>query len=120
MKQMIHILDKDLEYMERERLCDVDIIYVRSKKCEGVCPYCGQVSHRTHSTYDKRLFNFAVGRQDVKVILMKRTLFCDNAQCKHTTFAQRFNIAPDFLEREEAFKRAYTKYLKECPSQFWA
>jgi transposase len=109
MEEMIHILDENLEYMDREQWGDMDIIYVQSKKCEGVCPYCGQVSHRIHSTYDKNLFKFEVGRQDVRVVLMKRKLFCDNAECNHTTFAQRLVKAPDFLEREEAFKRAYVK-----------
>lgn len=114
MKQMINILDEDLEYVDQERLYGEDLIYVKSKISNGICPYCGQESGRTHSTYDKRLLNFMVGNKEVRVILMNRKLFCDNAACSHTTFAQKLPVKPDLEDREERFKESYRTYVREA------
>lgn len=107
-QQMINILDEDLDYVEQERLYGEDIIYVKSRINSGICPYCGQPSDRTHSTYDKRFLKFMVGFKEVRVILMNRKLFCDNSACTHTTFAQKLPLKPDFEDRQERFKKAYS------------
>ncbi len=112
MKQMISILDENLEYVEQECLFGEDIIYVKSKLTNGICPYCGKMSNRTHSTYDKRYLKFFAGDKEVRVILMNRKLFCDNQMCTHTTFAQRIPEKPDFEERKARFEDAYRRHIK--------
>jgi transposase len=58
------------------------------------CPLCQQPSQREHSRYDRTVADLAVTGKRLQLKLEVRRLFCDNANCKRCTFAERF---PTFL-----------------------
>jgi hypothetical protein len=56
---------------------------------EAVCPGCGTVSRRVHSSYGRRLAGTAAGGQEVVVDLQVRRFFCGSAGCGRKTFAEQ-------------------------------
>lgn len=53
------------------------------------CPDCGAQSRRRHSGYERKLADGAVAGRRVRIELMIRRLFCDNADCPRLTFAEQ-------------------------------
>jgi transposase len=64
-------------------------IRARVRAPEGVCPRCGQVSVRVHSTYVRRLADLPAGGQLVVIWLAVRRFFCGNPGCRAVTFAEQ-------------------------------
>lgn len=53
------------------------------------CTGCGWFSARMHSTYERRVADEAVGGRPVRIDLTVRRLYCENADCLKTTFAEQ-------------------------------
>jgi transposase len=58
------------------------VIWARARVGDGVCPRCGQLSGRVHSTYQRRLADTAIGGHRVLIRLVVRRFFCG---CPRTT-----------------------------------
>lgn len=55
----------------------------------GICPYCGQISYRVHSTYVRTLADLPILNQKVILLFEARKFFCKNDECSKTTFAEQ-------------------------------
>ena len=57
MNNLVKLLDENLEYREHTLNGDTLYITVFSNRKEAICPFCGTRSTKTHSTYQKSLFD---------------------------------------------------------------
>lgn len=90
MDEFIKLLDKDLKYLNHEIIDDTIYIYIESTRSEIPCPFCGNISSKTHSTYERSFQDLPMQGKKVKMIIKNRKMFCNNPECSHTTFAERF------------------------------
>lgn len=95
MDEFIKELDANLDYLEHKINDDEVIIYVASNRKICRCPYCGVSSRRIHSYYNKSFQDLPIMGKKTKIVIENRKLFCDNPDCRFTTFAERF----DFLNQ---------------------
>jgi transposase len=91
MRDIIEKLDENLVYVNHEITDDCITIYVVSSRDEVSCPYCGKVSSRIHSVYERSFQDLPVQGQKAYVSVANRKYFCDNPACTHTTFAESFD-----------------------------
>jgi len=105
MEELIKLLDKNLRLTAWE--VNGDTIYIKavSVKEEAVCPFCGQVSNKIHSTYIRTLQDLPIQGKKVILILLNKKYFCNNSKCRHKTFSERFSFFSD--------KAKMTKRLQE-------
>ncbi|MGD9568078.1 MAG: transposase family protein [Sedimentibacter sp.] len=86
------MLDSNLSYLGHNIKDDTLIISVESKNKEVKCPFCGELSTRVHSIYHREFQDLPVMDKKVMIELNARKMFCDNHECNHKTFAERFNF----------------------------
>jgi len=94
MDELIKFLDKNLEYINHEIIDDTIYIHVISNRKEAVCPFCGHASIKTHSRYERSFQDLPIQGKKVTIIINNRKMFCQNANCDHTTFAETFDFLP--------------------------
>lgn len=92
--EFIKILDKDLECTEykvkpENKQC---ILFVQSVRRYVNCPYCNTESSKVHSTYQREIQDLPLQNLQVILLLSTRKMFCSNPECKHKTFAERFDF----------------------------
>jgi hypothetical protein len=105
MNEIVKLLDKNLDYKSHEIIDDTIYIHVVSNQNEIVCTYCGIKSNRVHSHYSRSFQDLPLMGKKVIIVISNRKMFCDNANCSHTTFAESFS----FL----SYKAKKTNRLKE-------
>lgn len=109
MEELIRLLDKDLEYIEHEIIDGCIHIKIASKRTRMQCPFCGVLSDKVHSTYERSFQDLPIQGMKVILILINRKVFCRNAECGHTTFAERF----EFLSgKSKKTKRLETEIIR--------
>ncbi|WP_443078990.1 ISL3 family transposase [Streptosporangium sp. NBC_01495] len=64
-------------------------IQARTHTPEAVCPTCGTRSRRTHSRYERRLSDTAIGGQETLIHLQVHRFLCRNDACAQKTFAEQ-------------------------------
>lgn len=94
MDEFIKHLDKNLRYEKDEVVEDTYFIYVSSTRRKLVCPHCGQPSTRVHSTYTRSFQDLPIQDKKVIIVIKNRKMFCDNPDCKNTTFAESYSFLP--------------------------
>ena len=94
MDEFIKNLDENLRYKKHEVVGDTYFLFVTSTREKLICPYCGQPSSRVHSTYTRSFQDLPVQDKKVVVEIENRKMFCDNPECKKTTFAETFPFLP--------------------------
>lgn len=52
---IIKLLDPDLECSKSKIKNDMIVLHVYSKKQKMMCPYCGSISSRVHSIYQREI-----------------------------------------------------------------
>lgn len=92
MDDFIKILDKNLEYISHRIEGNTCYIEVKSNRDTAVCPYCGMISAKVHSMYDRSFQDLPISGKKVIIILHNKKLFCNNPGCAHKTFAERFDF----------------------------
>ena len=107
-QEIIKLLDPDLECI-RYKLKNQQVIFeVKSSREKVPCPYCGKVSSKIHSVYQREIQDIPIQDKQTIVLLNTRKMFCSNPACDHKTFSERFDfIAP----RERKTKRLVDKIL---------
>jgi len=95
MDEFIKQLDSDLQYVSHEIVDDIYHIYVESIRKEVKCPFCGEMSSREHSRYVRSFQDLPIQGKKVIIYLDNRKMFCDNPECSHKTFAERFTFIND-------------------------
>lgn len=91
MDEFIKLLDNELKYLTHKIIEDTVYIYIASTREEVQCPFCGHISSHTHSTYKRSFHDLPIQGKKVKITINNRKMFCNNPDCDHTTFAERFN-----------------------------
>lgn len=92
MDEFIKLLDPGLDYISHEIIGDTLFIRVASNKGEAVCLYCGHVSSKRHSTYERSFQDLPVMGMKSRIIIENRKMFCTNPECSHKTFAETFGF----------------------------
>lgn len=105
MNEIIHLLDPNLNYLYHELIDDAMYIFVESTLETITCPFCGTKSSKRHSSYQRSFQDLPIQEKKVEIVIQNRKMFCHNKDCKHTTFAERF----DFIN----YKSKKTKRLEE-------
>ena len=57
-----------------------------------VCPYCGSISSRTHSVYQREIQDIPMQDKQTILLLNIRKMFCVNQECAQKTFSERFEF----------------------------
>lgn len=96
MDEFIKLLDPCLDYISHEIINDTVVIRAASNRDGLCCPYCGFLSSRKHSIYERSFQDLPIMVKKSKVILQNKKMFCVNPECSHTTFAETF----DFIKPE--------------------
>lgn len=86
--ELIKDLDKKLEIYKLEKDEENIYIYCNTKKVKQYCTYCGSVSENVHSKYTRTIADLPIQNYKVKLIISVKKYFCNNKNCKHTTFAE--------------------------------
>jgi len=110
MDKFIKQLDPNLDYINHEINDGKCYITVASNRKEVTCPFCGQSSSRIHSTYNRTFQDLPIQGNKVFIIIRNRKMFCDNPDCSHTTFAERF----DFISYKAKKPVVLRMKLYEC------
>ena len=95
MDDFIKSLDENLEYIDHEIIGDYIYIKISSKQTEMCCPFCGQISKKVHSTYSRRIQDLPIQGMKVILVLNNRKIFCENQECEHVTFSERYSFLSD-------------------------
>ena len=91
MDEFIKLLDPNLQYVQHKLIENTFYIDVVSTVTEIECPFCGESSSRIHSHYARSFQDLPIQGKKVEITLNNRKVFCDNPNCNHRTFAERFN-----------------------------
>ena len=94
MRELVKLLCKDFQYVRHEIDGDLICIYVKSKRREAECPYCGAMSESVHSKYERRFRDLPIQGKKVEMIVDNKNYFCKNPECTHKTFAETFECLP--------------------------
>ena len=105
MEELITLLDENLVCTSTDISADFIRFSVISTRQICICPSCQQASSRIHSRYSRNFQDLPIQDKKVVITLSNRKMFCDNASCHRTTFAETFS----FLDN----KAKKTKRLKE-------
>lgn len=109
MDEFVKSLDPVLNYLTHEIHEHKIVIVVESSRKEVVCPYCGKASTRVHSIYQREFQDLPLLDKQVTILLNNRKYFCDNQDCNHKTFAERFDFTTC---KSRKTKRLIEKILK--------
>lgn len=95
-QELIKALDKDLEVLDCKIKNDEIIMEIHSTRKVVSCPFCGFVSSKVHSIYQREIQDISVQDKQMVLLLDTRKMFCENFECEHKTFAERFDfLAPN-------------------------
>lgn len=92
MNEFITMLDPNLRYINHTFNNDEIIIQVESLRSAVICPYCGKVSTKVHSTYRREFQDLPLMNKKVTILLNNRKMFCTNPECGYKTFAEKFDF----------------------------
>lgn len=92
MKELIKILDGNLEYERHDIERETIRIYVKSTREAFHCAYCGEASGKVHSRNIRKLQDLPISGKKTIVALERRKFFCMNPECDHKTFAETFEF----------------------------
>jgi transposase len=116
MDEFIKLLDKDLKYLHHKIIDDNIYIYVVSTRNEVQCPFCGQMTTQTHSTYERSFQDLPIQGKKVKIIIRNRKMFCKNPECNHTTFAERFTWLANKSKKTQRLEDEIVRLSLNCSS----
>ncbi|MEY8000955.1 transposase family protein [Clostridium sp. Mt-5] len=116
MDGFIKILDENLDYVDYKISGGVCYIKVVSNRKVVACPFCGKPSSRVHSTYKRTFQDLPIQGNKVIIILLNRKMFCDNPECGHTTFAERFDFLQSKAKKTNRLENEIINISLNCSS----
>jgi len=116
MDEFIKFLDKNLEYINHEIINDICYITVISNRKEVRCPYCGQMSEKVHSTYERTFQDLPIQGKKIIMMLKNRKMFCNNPDCTRTTFAERFKFLDNKAKKTKRLVDEIARLSLNCSS----
>jgi transposase len=76
--------------VESAVICNNKIeLYIKSVLDYGICPYCGHISEKIHSQYQRVITDLPVLGKRVVIHFRPRKFFCQNDFCSKKTFAEQ-------------------------------
>lgn len=91
-EKLIQVLDKKLIVEKTEIIDNIMYIHCYKEKYKCKCKYCGTESKRIHSKYTRKIQDLSIQGYSVKLIITCNKYFCDNLECKHTTFSEKLDF----------------------------
>lgn len=116
MDEIIKMLDNNLDYISHEIIDGVFYIKVQSNRDEVTCPYCQAVSTHPHSVYERSFQDLPIQGKKVVIQLKNRKMYCNNSNCSHTTFAERFDFILNKAKKSERLKDEIITVSLNCSS----
>lgn len=116
MRDIIEKLDESLAYIDHEMRDNCIIIFAVSSRNEAHCPYCGKMSSRIHSVYERSFQDLPIQGHIVYVSISNRKYFCDNPSCPNTTFAESFRCIKPKAKKSERLINEILKVSLEVSS----
>jgi len=101
MKEIIGLLDENLVYLQHQLFDEHILVLVCSNRDKAVCPFCGMVSSRIHSTYERSFQDLPIQGKKVYISINNRKYFCINSECQKTTFAEQFRCLKPKAKKSE-------------------
>ena len=89
---LITLPDEHLRYVSHESGSGRIIIHVESTRTKALCPYCGTISDKIHSQYERTIHDLPIQGQKTCLHMRNRKYFCANNECDHKTFAEQFSF----------------------------
>ena len=81
MDELIQMLDEDYELYDY-RLKGQNIIMEIGSTVKSLrCPYCGSISHKVHSRYQRDIQDLPIQGKHVVLLVTTRKMFCSNPGC---------------------------------------
>jgi len=116
MDEIIKLLNENLDYLSHEIKDDCYYIKVASNRKETRCPFCGAVSEKTHSTYERTFQDLPIQGKKVIIVLDNRKIFCNNPECSHKTFAERFDFLSNKAKKTQRLEDEIVRVSLNCSS----
>ena len=116
MDQIIKLLDTNLKYLYHEILDDTLYIFVESIRVEVPCPFCGTLSSKKHSTYQRSFQDLPIQGKKVQVVIHNRKMFGTNMQCTYKTFAERFTWLDNKSKKTKRLQEEIIRLSLNCSS----
>jgi transposase len=116
MREIIGMLDENLNYLAHQMFEDYIEVVVESSRKEAACPYCGKTSSRVHSTYERSFQDLPIQGKKVYVSIINRKYFCDNRDCSNKTFAESFDFLRPKSKKSERLTSEIMKLSTEVSS----
>lgn len=92
MEQFITNLDKNYQ-LDRYNVKDNVVVFEISSKLDLLrCPYCGYLSSKVHSSYQREIQDLPMQCKEVVLLVKTRKMFCLNPDCVHKTFAEKHSF----------------------------
>ena len=114
MDELVKLLDENLDYIAHEIIDDTIYISVVSNRTEWICPHCGALSTRIHSRYERRFQDLPIQGKKVLMILKNKKIFCDNVECKVTTFSEKFKFLNNKAKRSARLEEEILRVSSNC------
>ena len=96
MEEFIKSLDPNYR-LDDCRIKDNAVVYEISSLLDRIeCPYCGEVSSKVHSCYQREIQDLPMQNKKVILLVKTRKMFCKNEQCSKKTFSEtHLFVAPN-------------------------
>lgn len=91
-QKFIKLLDENLECTDYKLKDDKIILFAKSVRKNVCCPYCGYMSEKVHSVYQREVQDIPMQDRQTILLLNTRKMFCLNKSCTHKTFSERFDF----------------------------
>lgn len=88
-----------------ERISETDSeidITLRSNSKVAVCPVCGKLSKRKHSTYGRKIMDTPLRNKKVKLDIKAYQFYCEEKNCECRVFSETLDIAEKSRSRTKA------------------
>lgn len=89
MKDFITALDPNYQLDKYHIKNNVAVFYISSKMSEVKCPYCGTLSSKVHSSYEREIQDLPMQGKKVILLVDTRKMRCMNPDCSHKTFSEK-------------------------------
>ena len=116
MDDFFKMLDENLKYVSHEIIGDTIYITVESNCHELNCSYCGKPSSKVHSHYPRQFQDLPIMGKKAVILMSNRKMFCDNPDCTHKTFAERFSFLPKSARKSQRLKDEILRVALNCSS----
>src|SRR5262252_1414188 len=88
---LLSFIPRTLRVLRILPTADHVIVDAGTHRCSAICPLCGVVSRRVHSSYLRKLRDLPSSGRQVTIRVKARRFRCLNAHCTRKTFAERLD-----------------------------